>query len=131
MPIKRSWWCSERIDRVEGVFLGLSGQAGKTLWVSGPEKVLWPDTKHWFGYFSRAPQEVGAVTGASAPARSCAVVRFDIDPALIDAGYTMRVETSVAEAENYQQDAKVPQTRANKRAGTPGTGYVRYIRYKL
>jgi len=107
------------------------GRYEKTLWVSGDEKVWWPDTKRWFGYFSRAPQEIDAVTGASTPAGARAVMRFDIDPALIDAGYTMRVETSVEEAENYQQDAEVPLTRANERVKTPGTGYVRYIRYKL
>jgi hypothetical protein len=107
------------------------GRFDRTLWVSGDDKLWWPDSKRWYGYFSRAPEEIDAVTGASTAAGSRTVMRVEIDPALIDAGYTLRVETAVEEAENYQADAEVPLTRANERAKTPGTGYVRYIRYRL
>jgi hypothetical protein len=107
------------------------GKYEKTLWLSGPEKVWWPQTARWFGYFSRNAEDVDAITGASTPSGSRAVMRLDIDPKLIDAGYTLRVETSVDQQENYQQDAEVALTHANERVKTPGTGYVRYIRYKL
>lgn len=107
------------------------GRYAETLWVSGPSKVWWPDTRRWFGYYSRSGENVDAITGASTAAGARNVMRVQIDPALIDAGYTLRVETSVEEGENHQQDAEVELTRANERTRHAGTGYVRYIRYKL
>lgn len=107
------------------------GKYDRTLWLSGPEKIWWPQTARWWGYFSRNPEEVDAITGASTPSAGRAVIRIPLDPAWIDAGYTLRVETSVDQQENYQTDAEVALTRENERVKTPGTGYVRYIRYKL
>lgn len=107
------------------------GKYERTLWLSGPEKIWWPQTARWWGYFSRNPEEVDAITGASTPSAGRAVIRVALDPAWIDAGYSLRVETSVDQQENYQQDAEVALTHENERVKTPGTGYVRYIRYKL
>ena len=107
------------------------GKYDHTLWLSGPEKVWWPQTARWWGYFSRNPQDVDAITGASTPSGGRAVMHIDLDPALIDSGYKLRIETSVDQNENYQDDAEVDLTSANQRVKTPGTGYVRYIRYKL
>ena len=107
------------------------GRYEKTLWLSGDEKIWWPQTTRWFGYFSRTAEAVDAVTGASTASGARAVMRLEIDPQYIDAGYTLRVETSVDGQENYQQDAEVALTTGNQRIKTPGTGYVRYIRYRL
>lgn len=107
------------------------GKFDHTLWVSGPDKIWWPDSKRWFGYTSAAVENLDAITGASTPSGARAVMRVEIDPALIDTGYKLRVETSVENADNVQQDAEVDLTAANQRVKTPGTGYVRYIRYKL
>ena len=107
------------------------GKFEKTLWLSGPEKIWWPQTARWYGYFTRAAEDVDAITGASTASGARSVMRLEIDPKYIDAGYSLRVETSVDSQENYQTDAEVPLTTANQRVKTPGTGYVRYIRYKL
>lgn len=107
------------------------GKFDRTLWVSGSDKIWWPDSKRWFGYYSRAGEDVDAITGASTPSGARAVMRVEIDPTLVDAGYKLRVETSVENADNVQQDAEVDLTSQNQRVKTPGTGYVRYIRYKL
>ncbi len=107
------------------------GKYEKTLWLSGPEKVWWPQTARWFGYFSRNAEDVDVITGASTPSGSRNVMRLEIDPKYIDAGYTLRIETSVDQQENHQTDAEVALITANQRIKTPGTGYVRYIRFKL
>lgn len=107
------------------------GKFDHTLWVSGPDKLWWPDSKRWFGYTSAAAEDLDAITGASTPSGARAVMRVEIDPALVDKGYNLRVETSVENADNVQEDAEVGLTTANQRAKVPGTGYVRYIRYKL
>ena len=107
------------------------GKYENTLWVSGPEKIWWPDSKRWFGYFSRTRENVDALTGASTPSGGRPVMRVDIDPKWVDAGYKLRVETSVENADNYQEDVELELTTAAQRIKVPGTGYVRYIRYKL
>ncbi len=58
-------------------------------------------------------------------------MRVEIDKSMVDAGYKLRVETSVENADNVQEDAEVDLTTDNQREQVPGTGYVRYIRYKL
>ncbi|MCT4609638.1 MAG: DUF2271 domain-containing protein [Pelagimonas sp.] len=107
------------------------GKFDRTLWVSGPDKIWWPDSKRWFGYHSRARENVDAVTGASTAAGARSVMHVEIDKSLVDAGYKLRVETSVENADNVQEDVEVDLTTDNQREKFPGTGYVRYIRYKL
>lgn len=107
------------------------GKFDRTLWVSGPDKIWWPDSKRWFGYHSRARENVDGITGASTAGGARSVMRVDIDPNWVDAGYKLRVETSVENADNIQADAEIDLTQANQREKNPGTGYVRYIRYKL
>ncbi|WP_298850302.1 DUF2271 domain-containing protein [uncultured Ruegeria sp.] len=107
------------------------GKFDRTLWVSGPEKIWWPDSKRWFGYHSRARENVDAITGASTAAGARSVMRVEIDKSVVDAGYKLRVETSVENADNVQSDAEIDLTTDNQREKFPGEGYVRYIRYKL
>ncbi|MCP4323570.1 MAG: DUF2271 domain-containing protein [Psychromonas sp.] len=107
------------------------GKFDRTLWVSGPDKIWWPDSKRWFGYHSRARENVDGLTGASTAASARSVMRVEIDPKWVDAGYKLRVETSVENAENVHVDAEVDLTKANQRKKIPGSGYVRYLRYKL
>lgn len=107
------------------------GKFDRTLWVSGPEKIWWPDSKRWFGYHSRARESVDAITGASTAAGARSVMRVEIDNSVVDAGYKLRVETSVENADNVQTDVEIDLTTDNQREKFPGTGYVRYIRYKL
>lgn len=108
-----------------------SGRYEKTLWVSGDEVRWYPDLNRWFRYLSRNPQELDAITGASTGGGDRAIVHLQIDEAVIDAGYSLRVETSVEDRENYFEDVQVELTTEGQRARTEGTGYVRYIRYKF
>ena len=107
------------------------GRYEKTLWVSGDIPRWYPDLNRWFRYLSRNPQELDAITGASTGAGDRAIIQLDIDETLINAGYSMRVETVVEDRENYFEDVEVDLTSDGQRARTPGTGYVRYIRYKF
>lgn len=107
------------------------GKFDRTLWVSGPEKIWWPDSKRWFGYHSRARENVDGITGASTAGGARSVMRVNIDEALVDAGYKIRVETSVENADNIQTDVEIELTSDNQRKKIPGTNYVRYLRYKL
>ncbi len=107
------------------------GRYEKTLWVSGDIPRWYPDMNRWFRYLSRNPQELDAITGASTGASDRAIIHLEIDEALIDAGYSMRVETVVEDQENYFDDVQVDLTTDGQRARVQGSGYVRYIRYKF
>lgn len=107
------------------------GRYDSTLWVSGDEIKYHPDLPRWFRYLSRNPQEIDAVTGASTGAGDRAVLAIEIDESLIDAGYSLRVETAVEDQDNYDEDVEVELTTDNQGDKFEGTGYVRYIRYKL
>lgn len=107
------------------------GRYEKTLWVSGDDAEWYPDLARWWRYLSRNPQELDVITGASTAGGDRQIIHLDIDESLIDAGYSLRVETSVEDQENHFEDAQVELTTDGQRARTPGMGYVRYIRYKF
>ncbi|HBQ37132.1 MAG TPA: DUF2271 domain-containing protein [Rhodobacteraceae bacterium] len=107
------------------------GRYEKTLWVSGPDEEWYPDLQRWWRYLSRAPQELDAITGASTAGGDRSIIHLDLDESLIDAGYSLRVETSVEDQDNHFEDAQVELTTDGQRARTAGMGYVRYIRYKF
>lgn len=107
------------------------GRYDQTLWVSGDEEKYHPDLPRWWKYLSRKPQEIDAITGASTAAGDRSIVNIEIDDALIDAGYTLRVETAVEDLSNFDTDVEADLSTSNVGEKIPGTGYVRFIRFKL
>lgn len=119
----------------EGAYFALylvdpDGRYEKTLWVSGDEVKYFADMPRWWKYHVRKPQELDAITGASTKAGDRSVMRIEIDDAYIDSGYTLRVETAVEDQDNHPQDVEAKLASDEQGAKTPGTGYVRHIRYK-
>ncbi|MBL4812820.1 MAG: DUF2271 domain-containing protein [Rhodobacteraceae bacterium] len=106
------------------------GRYQRTLWVSGDEERWYADMPRWWRYYSRNPQELDAVTGASTKAGDRTLVRVEIDDAMLDAGYSIRVETAVEDLENHALDIDHPLSSEQMGNRIPGTGYVRFLRYK-
>lgn len=107
------------------------GRYDQTLWVSGDEEKYHPDLPRWWKYLARKPQEIDAITGASTAAGDRSIITIEIADELIDAGYRLRVETAVENLSNYSEDVEVDLSAAAAGEKIPGTGYVRFIRYKL
>ncbi len=102
----------------------------RTLWVSGDNPRWYPDQPRWWKYLGRNPQDLDAITGASTAPGDRAVIRIPLEDKILDAGYKVRVDTSVEDQENYQEDVEVELSSKNMKAKHPGTGYVRYFRFK-
>lgn len=102
----------------------------RTLWVSGDEERWYPDQPRWWKYVGRAQEDVSAVTGASTAPGDRAVIRVALEDDVLDAGYRVRVDTAVEDQSNFPTDVETPLTSAQHGDKIPGTGYVRYLRFK-
>lgn len=106
------------------------GRYVRTLWVSGKKKPFYKDMPRWWKYLGRAPQDLDAITGASIAPGDRNVIRVHLDDDLLDAGYKVRVETAVENQGNYSEDVEAPLDTEHMKDKIPGTGFVRYFRYK-
>lgn len=106
------------------------GRYVRTLWVSGEEERWYADMPRWWKYVGRAPQDLDAVTGASTAASDRSLFQVELSDDEIDAGYKLRVETAVEDQENHPVDVEVALSSDLMRDKIPGTGYVRYLRFK-
>lgn len=102
----------------------------RTLWVSGDEERWYADQPRWWKYVGRNQEDLSAVTGASTAPGDRAVIRIELEPEVIDAGYSVRVDTSVEDQSNFPTDVETVLTSDAQGDKIPGTGYVRYLRYK-
>ena len=106
------------------------GRYVRTLWVGGSKPQFFKDMPRWWKYLGRAPQDIDAITGASIAPGDRNVIHIDLDDDVLDAGYKVRIETSVENQGNYPEDVEVALDREHMKDKIPGTGYVRYFRYK-
>lgn len=106
------------------------GRYVRTLWVSGDEDRWYPDQPRWWKYVGRAQEDLTAVTGASTKAGDRSVIRIALEEEILDAGYSVRVDTSVEDQNNYPLDVETELVSAQHGDKLPGKGYVRYLRYK-
>lgn len=102
----------------------------RTLWVSGDEARWYPDQPRWWKYVGRAQEDLLAVTGASTAPGDRSVIRIELEPEVLDTGYSVRVDTSVEDQSNFPTDVETVLTSDAHGDKIPGTGYVRYLRYK-
>lgn len=106
------------------------GRYVRTLWVSGDNPRWYPEQPRWWKYLGRKPQELDAITGASTATGDRSVIRIKLEEEIIDAGYKIRIDTSVEDQQNYQEDVEVELASKNMKDKIPGTGYIRYLRFK-
>lgn len=106
------------------------GKYVRTLYVSGDEERWYPDQPRWWKYVGRAGEDVSAVAGASTAPGDRSVIRIDLEDEVLDNGYSVRVDTSVEDQSNFPTDVETPLTAEAQGDKIPGTGYVRYLRYK-
>lgn len=102
----------------------------RTLWVSGDEERWYPDQPRWWKYVGRAQEDISAVTGASTAPGDRSVIRIELEDELLDAGYSVRVDTSVEDQNNYPTDVETTLSSDAQGDKIAGNGYVRYLRYK-
>lgn len=106
------------------------GKYVRTLYVSGDEERWYPDQPRWWKYVGRAGEDVSAVAGASTAPGDRSVIRVDLEEEVLDTGYSVRVDTSVEDQSNFPTDVDTPLSADAQGDKIPGTGYVRYLRFK-
>lgn len=109
-----------------------AGRFEKTLYVSGEEQRWYEEgLPRWWKYKTRAEEKVDGITGASTGNGDRLITKIEIDDSFVDAGYKIRVATSVEDIANTPNDVEFELTTENIRKKLVGNTYVRYVRYKF
>lgn len=118
----------------EGAYIAISlidkkGAYEKTLYILGDDKKWYPDVKEWHKFQSKKGGNISAITGASVAGGDRSVSVIEIETAKINAGYTLRFESSVEDKEYHVKDLEIPLTKEGLSTKTEGTNYIRYVRF--
>ncbi|WP_269620008.1 DUF2271 domain-containing protein [Zhongshania sp. BJYM1] len=107
------------------------GKYKQTLWVAGKKSKYYKHLLDWARGSGLKTAEYEGMTGASVSGGDSLTIKADIDDALIDAGYLIRVDSAVEDKRENRIDAEVTLTTSG--AGTPvsGRGYVNTLSYSL
>lgn len=100
------------------------GTFDSTLWVAGGQSRYQKDLRGWFRGASASGQRIDGITGASVGGGKTMQVTVGIADALIDAGYTVHVDSAVEDGGQVRDDATLDLTQANSGKVVAGHGYV-------
>lgn len=108
------------------------GSYDSTLWVSGTKTRYLGDLSGWVSAMRASGAtslSLDGITGASVGGGQTLTVKADLADALIDAGYTIHVETAVEHGGEYPDDATIPLSATG---GTvDGSGYVSKLSVRM
>ena len=104
------------------------GKVHSTLHVAGPKAKYYKHLRDW----SRGgTKRIDGVTGASVGSGKTLKVSVAIADALIDAGYQIRVDSSVEDRQDHGSDVIIPLTAAGAGKPTAGKGYVKAFQFDM
>lgn len=117
----------------EGAYVVVSlldpqGAYDETLYVQGKDSEWYSEIPEWWKFYGKKRPEIDAISGAtiSGGARTISVLK--IPTAKLDAGYSIRFETSVEDQEYYAADVQFELTSESLKSKIEGKGFIRYIR---
>jgi hypothetical protein len=118
----------------DGAYLALyltdaSGKYHGTLWVAGGKSKYYKHLSGWARGSRLNPAEYDGLSGASITSGRTLKITLDLDDALIDGGYEVRVDTAVEDMRDNRGDVAVPLTAEGAGKPVTGRGYVRSFRY--
>ena len=102
-----------------------------SLWLSGGKAKYYQHLPDWFQATGGAATEYDGITGASIGSGRTLQVTVDLAGALIDAGYQIRIDTSVEDGRDIAKDIAVDLTTAGAGQTTAGRGYIKSFSYGL
>ncbi|MCK9466272.1 MAG: DUF2271 domain-containing protein [Thiopseudomonas sp.] len=106
-----------------------NGQYQRTFWLAGTKSKYYKHLPDWARGSGLRSSEYDGVTGASVLSGKTLKVTVDIDDALIDAGYEVRVDTSVEDKRDNRADVSAPLTTDGAGKSFAGRGYVQSFSY--
>lgn len=120
--------------RGDGAYLAiyLTDSAGvyqQTLWVSGKKSKYYKHLSDWARGSNRSRAEYDGLTGASITRGDTLRISVNLDDALIDSGYQIRVDAAVEDMRDRPADIIAPITTAGAGQPVTGQGYVQSLTY--
>ena len=120
----------------DGAYLALyltdeAGKYHKTLWIAGEKSKYYKHLRDWARGSGLQQAEYDGISGASVTSGRTLNVTIEVDDALIDAGYQVRVDSAVEDMRDNRADVVVPLTSAGSGQSVAGSGYVRSFVYQL
>ena len=100
------------------------GKVVQTLHVAGTKAKYYRSLSGWA---RGASGSIDGLTGASIGSGGTLTVTADVADAMIDAGYQVRIDTSVEDGNAYAADAAAPLAAASVGQPAPGNGYVQSL----
>jgi hypothetical protein len=110
------------------VALYLLDPAGKykgTLWMAGDKSKYYRHLSDWARASGGRGAEIDGITGASVGSGKTLKITVDIADALINAGYTVHVDTSVENGDDNPSEIVVPLDASESGKSIAGDGYVK------
>lgn len=122
--------------RGDGAYLAIyltdaDGNYVRTLWVAGGKSKYYKHLLGWARGSGMQSSEYDGMTGASVSSGDSLTVKAEIDDALIDAGYLIRVDSAVEDQRENRIDAEVALTSEGAGTSVTGRGYVKTLSYSL
>lgn len=100
------------------------GSYASTLWVAGRSYEYYRHLRGWIRAVSASNDRIDGMTGASVGSGRTLQVTVPIADSLIDAGYTIHVDSAVEHGAENRDDVVLPLSQANSGKVVPGTGYI-------
>ncbi|MEO9231467.1 MAG: DUF2271 domain-containing protein [Devosia sp.] len=95
-----------------------------TLWVAGDRSKYYRYLRGWIRGISTTSDRIDGITGASVGSGRTMQVGITLTDALIDAGYTIHVDSAVEDGAENRDDVVLPLEQASSGRVVSGTGYV-------
>lgn len=120
----------------DGAYLALyltdaNGQYQGTLWISGEKSKYYKHLRDWARGSGLNQAEYDGLTGASVTSGRALKVTLELEDALFDSGYQVRVDTAVEDMRDNRSDVVVPLTTEGSGKTVSGRGYVQSFVYDL
>ncbi|NVO23964.1 DUF2271 domain-containing protein [Donghicola sp. C2-DW-16] len=101
-----------------------SGKYVRTLHIASGKSRWWDHLTGWYSATAGNANEIAGLTGASVGSGSSLKFTVDVEDALIDAGYQIRVDAAVEHMPNSPAEIVVPLTSDNAGKTVAGRGYI-------
>ncbi|WP_341303628.1 DUF2271 domain-containing protein [Pseudomonas sp. TMP25] len=106
------------------------GNYQRTLWVSGKKAKYYKHLRDW-ARGGNKPAEYDGLTGASVGGGETLNVAVELEDALIDAGYEIRIDSAVENKQDNRAEIKVPLTQQPTQVNAGSSGYVASFSYQF
>lgn len=118
--------------RGKGAYLAIyltdaEGQYQKTLWVAGKKAKYYRHLRDWTAGGGAQRAEYDGLTGASVGSGDSLTVEVELEQALLDAGYQIRIDSAVEDKRDNRAEVRLPLT--SEPGESTGSGYVDRVSY--